>query len=115
MDYKNKDIEKFSICTKLISRGCIGSSSYRYSLLLVSNLTMYNDIVGISVNGKRKNRLLPDFELMTLAMKFNVRFVTDNPYHRNRDYNIGEREVAKFLMEHSYVETFDTIRSIWRG
>lgn len=115
MKYTDKDIEKFSICTKLISRGCIGSSSYNYSLLPITNLTVYDvtDIVGISVNGNRKNRLLPDYELIKTAMNVNVKFVTDNPYHRNRYYNIGEREVAEFLRSYDYIETSDIVRSIW--
>jgi hypothetical protein len=105
--YAKKDIKKFWKCTKLISKGVKGSSSFYYSRHPKANIGNYNekDIVGISVNGKRFGRLKFDKQQIDEAIKANVCFVTDNPYDRNRDYNIGEREVADYLTKNGYKET----------
>ena len=105
--YQNKDMVKFAKCNKLISRGAIGSSSHRYSLLddfWIPNAGSYSssDQVGISVNGARRGRLSFDKNEVLLAISAGVSFITDNEYNRNRSFNIGEREIANFLIEHGY-------------
>lgn len=115
MKYKTKDAVKFSICTKLITRGSLGSSSHGYSLLPHANTGNYQpeDIVGISVNGKRYNRIPHDEEEIRLAASSQVRFVTDNRFHRNRSFNIGEREVADLLESLGYKCSECDERAVW--
>ncbi|MEA2112851.1 MAG: hypothetical protein U9P50_02675, partial [Patescibacteria group bacterium] len=57
--YGQKDIKKFEDCSKLISMGAVGSSSHNYSKHPKANLSQYDkcDVVGISINGNRKNRV----------------------------------------------------------
>jgi hypothetical protein len=112
MSYQYKDQVKFKPCTKLISRGAQGSSSYWYAqdpvrtlgINVPVNADTYtkDDLVGISVNGNRHNRVAPDYDLIKKAADAGVRFVTDNSYHRNRPFNVGEREVAAFLTSLGY-------------
>ena len=72
----------------------------------VCNTGSYNkdDIVGISVNGQRRNRIGVDPIELALAIEAGATLITDNKYHRNRPYNIGEREVAKILVDNNYHE-----------
>jgi len=92
--YRNKDISKFAICNKLISRGAPGSSSDLYrrnpSILGIKliNETEYSssDIVGISVNGQRHNRLPVQTNLVVSAARANAKIVTDNAANRNRQF-----------------------------
>lgn len=122
--FKNKDKEKFRICNRLISDGCVGSSSFMYKNFGLEHIQpkdvnkefyLHTDIVGISVNGKRPNRLSFNKSLLRKASEANVTFVTDSVYDAERNYNIGEREVAEFLTkELGYVvEISDNIRRIW--
>lgn len=62
------------------------------------------DIVFVSTEGMRNGRLPPDLEELRLAIDAGATFITDTPYHRNRHYNVGEREVAYFLEAHGYQE-----------
>ena len=110
--YNDKDKAKFMKCTKLISRGVTGSSSDKYAKGLILDIDIHNinvttyttdDIVGISVNGARANRVSFDRHLVDLAIKANVKyFITDNLYNRNRSFNVGEREVAEYLTANNY-------------
>ena len=105
--YGAKDLKKFKVATQLISRGANGSSSHRYSPHHLANTGHHSrdDIVGISVNGNRRGRLRADFKEIHKAHDAGVRgFVTDNVSDRARDFNIGEREVAKFLTKLGYVD-----------
>ena len=112
MYYTNKDKEKFANWTKLISRGAIGSSSHKYGLGQVldifdkeninSGTYDYNDIVGISVNGSRRDRISFDKNEVLRAIKADATIITDNEFNRNRQFNIGERELAEFLIKHNY-------------
>jgi len=122
--YIEKDIKKFSICNKLISRGTSGSSSDLYTKGMYLNIPKENincrdynknDIVGISVNGNRPNRISFDKELVDLAIKAGSTIVIDNQKNRLRQYNVGEREIEKYLIKNNYecVED-DEVRSIWR-
>ena len=114
--YQDKDKIKFKFCNKMISRGAIGSSSHKYSQANNANTGEYTstDIVGISVNGNRKNRVSFDTQELQLAIDANVIIVTDNLYHTNRSFNSGEREVAKFLSNNNYFRISDNQeRSTW--
>jgi len=109
--YGKKDSSKFEVCTKLISRGVDGSSSHRYSRHPLCNTGNYNesDIVGISVNGKRKGRIGFDKSEIIKAAESGIKgFVTDNQFNRNRSFNIGEQELSVFLVSLGYQEFKDT-------
>lgn len=117
--YVDKDNRKANLCTKFIGRGSSKSSTESYRKYFSSqtdipvNSQEYseNDIVFISAEGNRVNRIKPDFELIRKAADSSVVFLTDIPYHRNREYNIGEREVAEFLLSNGYTEYADGIWS----
>ena len=40
-------------------------------------------------------RIDPDFNEIGLAVKAKVTILTDNPYNRNRSYNMGEKTSSK--------------------
>ena len=107
--YFQKDLKKFKDATKLISRGSGKSSSAAYADAAgaKANTGEYDssDVVGISVEGARKNRIGPDYDEIQLAIDAGVTFITDNPGDRTRNYNVGEREIAAFLTENGYEET----------
>lgn len=123
--YRNKDAIKFSVCNKLISQGCIGSSSYFYNLNGIGKLKTNDvncesycedDIVGVSVNGNRRNRKGLNKILIMTAIKSKVTFVSDSICDANREYNIGERELILFLEKNGYERTEETneLRSVWK-
>ena len=106
MDYLEKDRRKFSVCNAIITRGAIGSSSdkYRNNNILRLNLEVNKeeysreDVVGISVNGMRKNRLSFDRKLVQKAIESGAIIVKDNSFNTNRQFNIGEKELESFLI-----------------
>jgi hypothetical protein len=106
--YQSKDIQKFVVCNKMITRGGVSSSSdkyqYTYEPTHEINVKRYHkyDIVGVSVNGRRSNRISFDKHLINLAIKAGVTFVCDNEDNRNRRYNIGEQEFARYIKERGY-------------
>lgn len=110
--YLAKDQAKASKANKMIAIGVMGSSTYKYALANeeVANTRNYveGDVVFVSVNGKRAGRISPyqdplRHEIVS-AIEANVTFITDNKYDRNREFNIGEREVANLLEFHKYTE-----------
>ena len=94
---------------KFIGRGSALSSTeaYRIAAGAHANTRTYaaSDVVFVSAEGDRRNRMAPDFIELGKAVSAGATFITDGPYDRNRSYNIGEREVADFLIGHGYVET----------
>lgn len=42
-----------------------------------------------------------------------INTITDNPYHRMREYNVGEREVADLLISLGCFEIAQAHMSIW--
>jgi len=116
--YQLKDMQKFSNCNKLITRGALGSSSHKYRAMEDKwdiNTGHYNesDIVGISVNGNRPNRVKFDEAELLLAIEEGVTFVTDTEFDRSRPYNIGEREIAEFLTKYRYKPKQTSNATIW--
>ena len=111
-----KDARKFEGITKFIGRGSTMSSTnmYRVALKPIANTGLYKafDIVGVSVEGNRRARKLLDKNELSLALKAGCTIITDNLLNRSRRYNIGERELAYYLMDHGYVEQGDT--GIWK-
>ena len=123
MSYLKKDMDKFSVCNKLITRGAIGSSSDKYKnpkilgLNLEINSNNYTDIdiVGVSVNGRRSNRISFSKNLVKLAIESGAMIVKDNDYHTNRSFNIGERELEAYLIQLGATKIKENnLRSIWR-
>jgi len=52
--------------------------------------------------------------LVVSAARANAKIVTDNAANRNRQFNVGEREVVKLLLELGYIPSNeDDIRAIW--
>jgi hypothetical protein len=62
------------------------------------------DVVFISAEGNRLERVSPSFTFIQVAMMAGATLITDIPADRNRPYNIGEREVAEFLKKGGYDE-----------
>ncbi len=100
--YWAKDQTKAAFANKFIGRGAAGSSTAIYAAGLpreVVNCGEYvpTDVVFVSVNGARRNRVLFDRDEVMLAITAGAKIITDSPMDRYRDYNIGERELAEFL------------------
>ena len=105
----SKDQGKASFANKFIGRGAAGSSTAVYAAGLpreVVNCGEYvpTDVVFVSVNGARRNRVLFDRDEVMLAIQAGAKIITDSASDRYRDYNIGERELAEFLEENDYEE-----------
>lgn len=106
--WTSKDQAKSDQATCFIGRGSPRSSTNAYAKAwgTRANKGVYSpgDIVFISVEGNRAGRIKPDLVEIGKAMVAGATLVTDTPYHRNRPYNVGEREVAYFLEAHGYQE-----------
>lgn len=113
--YTAKDQAKSNKATQFIGLGSQGSSTHQYSIDWGSKANTGNytadDVIFISINGKRKGRL--DFNhikaLVNKAIEAGAKFITDNEYDRNREFNIGEREVATYLTQQGYTE----VNGLW--
>lgn len=107
--YFEKDSAKALQANQYIGRGSAMSSTQWHADTLpasVVNTGTYtpDSIVLISSEGKRTGRVSPDFDLIQKALDAGATIVTDKPEDRARDFNVGEREVAKYLMSKGYVE-----------
>lgn len=116
--YAAKDQKKADLANKFIGRGSVRSSTnqYRVDYGAMANCGDYvagRDIIFISAEGDRLGRIDPDFAEISKALNAGITVITDNPASRNRSYNIGERQVALFLLEHGYVESAHPTHSIW--
>ena len=122
--YQKKDKDKFKICNKLISRGAAGTSSRKYSIEGVGkikpkkvNCKKYKitDVVGVSVNGACYDRETFDHKLLQKAITAQSTIIADTSYHAQRNYNVGERELIKFLKKNDYERVKENKkRSVWR-
>ena len=106
--YRFKDARKFRDVTKFIGHGSPGSSTdlYAKALKSIANLGEYtsDDIVGVSVNGNRRGRVHFNTKELQLAVQARATIITDAGWDRTRPFNIGEREVAEFLIAMGYKE-----------
>ena len=111
--YTTKDQLKANQANKFIGLGSERSSTnaYRIAYGNMANTGKYNitDVVFISAEGNRNGRLKPPYNELDKAIKVHVTFITDKYADRQRPYNIGEREVAAYLMSKGYVEHLDGI------
>lgn len=107
--YTAKDQRKADAATKFIGRGSPVSSTAAYALVCgkLANSGQYtaDDVVFVSAEGNRRGRIAPDLDELQKACDANARFITDDAANRNRSYNVGEREVAKFLVSQGYRES----------
>lgn len=106
--YTIKDQVKSDKATKFIGRGSPTSSTRGYAEVWggLANSGDYHssDVVFISAEGARTGRQTLDFLEIDTAIEAGAKFVTDTPEHRNRGYNVGEREVAEYLTKNGYTE-----------
>lgn len=104
--YVAKDQKKADLATCFIGRGSANSSTeaYRKAYGPLANKGQYTnkDIVFVSVEGNRVNRVPIDHDEVRLALAAGARIVCDNDYHRNRPYNVGERELYELLLDANY-------------
>lgn len=113
-----KDFHKFSQCTHLEAHGCVRSSSWRYAngdlgIDFSTDPITADSIVGISTNGTRPNRKVFPVSILEMLKTTGCRIVTDTATHRNTPYNLGEREVAAWLLANGYSETQQRGYAIW--
>jgi hypothetical protein len=113
--YFKKDLEKARYATKFIGRGSTASSTNKYMVAAgnLANCGIYSqdDIIFVSAEGMRGGRIPVDISELEKAVSAKATFVTDDEYNRNRPYNLGEREVANFLIKNGYI---DTGKGIWK-
>lgn len=117
--YGFKDQMKADISNKFIGRGSAASSTNQYAKDFkdMANTGHYvsSDVVFISAEGNRTGRLLPDVTEIVKACEAGATLVTDSPYHRNRQYNVGERFVADLLIKQGCEEFIHTNYSTWKS
>lgn len=106
--YFAKDQAKATRCTKFIGRGSQASSTHAYRVaagaLANCGLDNNRDVVMISAEGARRQRMRPDLKEINIAAAAGVTFITAVPTDRDRSYNVGEREVAHHLGITRYIE-----------
>lgn len=114
-----KDQMKADISNKFIGRGSAASSTNQYAKDYGDKANTGNyvssDAVFISAEGNRTGRLLPDVTEIVKACEAGATLVTDSPYHRNRQYNVGERFVADLLIKQGCEEFIHTNYSTWKS
>jgi hypothetical protein len=114
-----KDQMKADISNKFIGRGSAASSTNQYAKDYGDKANTGNyvssDVVFISAEGNRTGRLLPDVTEIVKACEAGATLVTDSPYHRNRQYNVGERFVADLLIKQGCEEFIHTNYSTWKS
>lgn len=107
--YLAKDQRKADRATKFIGRGSPRSSTAQYAKdfgAIANSGTYYaDDVVFISAEGNRADRMQPDFAEIQEAMSAGATILTDDADNRNRSYNVGERQVADYLSRNGYAET----------
>ena len=113
--YFSKDLEKTRQANKFIGRGSLASSTHKYMMAAgdLANCGIYtkDDVIFVSAEGMRRNRVDVDFDELNKAVLAGSTFVTDNLYNRSRPYNQGERQVAFFLSKNGYK---DNDSGIWK-
>ena len=123
-----KELVKTRIATQYIGDGSLNSSTDRYRKMYaeegVANTGNYSssDIVYVSSNGKRKNRVNPVKDGVLQGVYVNVQkamdvgatIVMDTAAHlkRTANYNIGELALAKYLENNGYKREGDS--GIWK-
>lgn len=116
--YTVKDQLKANLATKFIGRGSMASSTAQYArdFGALANCGKYvpSDVVFVSVEGNRRGRSTLDKLEVDKAIKVGAWFVADNRYNRERQYNIGERELSDYLTQAGYTVSDFTTHSLWK-
>lgn len=113
-----KDQMKAQIADAYIGMGSIGSSTQQYAKYF-DKVNAYNyvpyELVFVSINGKRPNavRINTLIEVLNVAVQCKAVFCADNPANRNRSYNIGEQDLAKYFIANGYIEYPCKHYSLW--
>jgi hypothetical protein len=107
--YLAKDQAKADTATKFIGRGSGASSTAQYAKDFgeKANSGTYTaaDRVFVSAEGNRDGRVNPDRAELDKAVAAGATFITDDAANRKRPYNVGERQIEKYLTEKGYAET----------
>lgn len=114
--YFSKDLAKAQRATQFIGQGSANSSTAAYAIAVapLANTGSYasDDIVFISAEGERRSRFDPigatpngAYRNIDIAIAAGASFIIDPPAHRNRPYNTGERQIARYLIACGYRET----------
>jgi hypothetical protein len=108
--FVGKDNVKSKQATKFIGRGSANSSTASYARQWGdrANTGQYTaeDRVFISAEGKRTGRVDPDAAEIGKAMAAGATILTDSmTTGRERDHNVGERQVAEILSKGGYAES----------
>jgi N12 class adenine-specific DNA methylase len=107
--YTAKDQAKSDQSSKFIGRGSSTSSTAAYAKAWGdrANSGEYTeeDVVFVSAEGGRSGRIAPNFEELQAALDAGATILTDNEAHRQRPYNLGERQVASYLTRNGYEES----------
>lgn len=110
-----KDLQKAINASKFIGNGSLMSSTHKYMYAAgdLANCGIYSseDIVFVSAEGLRRGRFPVNYDELKKAIDAKVTFITDDLYNRERPYNLGEREVAKFLENNGYK---DIGKGVWK-
>ena len=103
-----KDRAKAARATRFIGRGSPRSSTeaYRRAAGDLANPGTYTaaDVVFVSAEGNRSGRLAADWAELARAIAGGATLITDVAADRERPYNVGEREVARYLTDNGYRE-----------
>ncbi|MGR3808612.1 hypothetical protein [Pasteurella testudinis] len=123
--YTSKDQKKADVANSYIGYGVPGTSTARYytdaqeqGIPTNDSFTPTADTVAfVSVNGGAKltvDNLNRTFDDVNRVLQAGGEVVTDNPYHRSRNYNTGERQLVNFLTSVGAFEHTTPHFSIWR-
>lgn len=103
-----KDRAKAARATRFIGRGSPRSSTeaYRQAAGDLANPGIYTaaNVVFVSAEGNRSGRLAADWAELARAIAGGATLITDIAADRERPYNVGEREVARYLTDNGYRE-----------
>ncbi len=111
-----KDHAKALRATQYVGQGSPRSSTHSYAVAMgpLANTGIYGprDVVFVSCEGNRTGRFRPvvdgvprgAYAQLDKAIAAGAAIVVDVPFDRERSYNVGEREVAAYLLSKGLVE-----------
>ena len=123
--YITKDQKKADVANAFIGYGVPGSSTAVYlsdaenqGVPVNEQITPTADTVAfVSVNGGSRltlDNLNTTIEQAVRVLEAGGEIVTDNPYHRGRPYNTGERQLAAVLAQLGATERPAPYFTVWR-
>lgn len=119
-----KELKKAKIATQYIGLGSTNSSTARYAKVYGDKANTGNytkdDVVWVSSNGKRNNRVDPlgkggIKELLDSAIAVGATIVMDTKSHieKTKYYNIGEVALARYMSNNGYIRNDSSGAGIW--